>query len=243
MSRMSNAVINIILPVAILLLLSDDSRLGPLPALLLAVGIPMIYGIWELVRSRAVNISSIMGIVGVLLTGVIAVFELDTELFAVKEAAIPIGFAAILLVSNRMQFPVVKLLFDMVQRRDHVESAVREQGQETAYRAHIERSGTIWAGIMLLSGVLKFMLSSLIMTADAGTREFNTQLATYELVQIPTTMMLTMVLILSLIYFIAKGTGALIGLQPSEVLRGGEKMARVGSRFAPVLARFQRSHA
>lgn len=210
MSRMSNAVINIILPVAILLLLSDDSRLGPLPALLLAMGIPMIYGIWELVRSRAVNISSIMGIVGVLLTGVIAVFELDTELFAVKEAAIPIGFAAILLVSNRMQFPVVKLLFDMVQRRDRVELAVREQGQETA---------------------------------DAGTREFNTQLATYELVQIPTTMMLTMVLILSLIYFIAKGTGALIGLQPSEVLRGGEKMARVGSRFAPVLARFQRFHA
>jgi hypothetical protein len=241
MSRMSNAIINIILPVAILFLLSDDSRLGPLPALLLAVGLPMTYGIWELIRSRAVNISSIMGIVGVLLTGVIAVFELDTDLFAVKEAAIPIGFAAILLITNRMSFPVVKLLVDMVQKRDRVERMVSEQGKADDYRAHIERSGTIWAGIMLLSGILKFILSSLIMTADAGTREFNTQLATYELVQIPTTMMLTMVLILSLIYFIAKGTGTLIGLQPSEVLRGGEKMARIGSRFAPVLARFQRN--
>jgi hypothetical protein len=236
---MPKAILNIFLPVVILLTLSDERRLGALPALLLAVAIPAAYGIWELARSRTVNASSILGIVSVFMTGVIAVFKLDTELFAVKEAAIPIGFAAVLLVTNRMSFPVVKLLVDMVQRRERVERIVSEQGQELAYRRHIERSGTIWAGIMLLSGVLKFILSSVIMTADAGTREFNTQLATYELVQIPTTMLLTMVLILSLIFFIAKGTGSLIGLAPSEVLRGGEKMARVGARFAPVLGRFQ----
>jgi hypothetical protein len=239
---MAKPLLNIFLPIVILLTLSDPDRLGALPALLLAVGIPAAYGVWELLRSRTVNASSILGVVSVLLTGVIAVFELDTDLFAWKEAAIPVGFAAVLLVTNRMRFPVVKLLFDMVQRRDTVETAVREQGQEAAYRAHIERSGTIWAGIMLLSGVLKFILSSIIMTADAGTKAFNTQLATYELVQIPTTMLLTMVLILSLIFFIAKGTGTIIGLPPSQVLRGGEKMARVGERFAPVLARFQRSN-
>lgn len=238
---MAKPLLNIFLPIAILLTLSDPDRLGALPALLLAVGIPAAYGIWELLRSRTVNASSILGIVSVFMTGVIAVFELDTDLFAIKEAAIPVGFAAVLLVTNRMRFPVVKLLFDMVQRRDVVEKAVRDQGEEAAYRAHIERSGTIWAGIMLLSGVLKFILSSVIMTADAGTKAFNTQLATYELVQIPTTMLLTMVLILSLIFFIAKGTGMIIGLPPSQVLRGGEKMARVGERFAPVLARFQRS--
>ena len=28
---------------------------------------------------------------------------------------------------------------------------------------------------------------------------------------------------------------------PSQVLRGGEKMARIGERFAPVFARFQRN--
>lgn len=237
---MSKALINIFLPVAILLTLSDESRLGPLAALLLAVGIPATYGTWELVRTRKINASSILGIVSVLMTGAIAVFELDTRYFAVKEAAIPVGFAAILLISNRMSFPVVKLLFDVVQRKERVERLIPEHHQETAYRKHIERSGALWAGIMILSGVMKFTLASIIMTADAGTREFNTQLATYELVQIPTSMTITMVLILSLIYFIAKGTGALIGLAPSEVLRGGEKMARIGARFAPVLARFQR---
>lgn len=238
---MINGIVNILLPVAILLSLSDDDRLGPIPALLLAIGIPATYGVWDLFRTRKVSASAIMGVISVLLTGVIGVFELSTDLFPIKEALIPVGFALILLVSNRMSLPVVKLLFDMVQRKDRVERMVRERGVEQQYRAHIERSGSIWAGIMVLSGVMKFALSSIIMDAPAGTEAFNTQLAFYELVQIPTSMMVTMVLILSLIYSIAKGTGALVGLPPSEVLRGGERMARVGERFAPVFARFQRS--
>jgi hypothetical protein len=239
---MLKALINIFLPVLILLTLSDDDRLGPLNAVLLAVGIPAAYGFWELWRSRKIDTSAILGIVSVLLTGVIAVFELPTELFAWKEAIVPVGFAVILLISNRMSFPVVKLLFDAVQRRERVERLVEEQGAGPDYRKHIERSGTLWAGIMLLSGIMKFALSSFVVTAAAGTQKFNTQLATYELVQIPTSMLVTMVLILSLIFYIAKGTGTIIGLQPSEVLRGGEKMARIGGRFAPVLARFQRSN-
>lgn len=239
-AAMSNALINILLPVVILLTLSDEDRLGPIPALLLAVGIPLSYGVWDLFRTRKVNASAIMGIVSVFLTGVIGVFELSTDLFPIKEALIPLGFSLILLVSNRMSLPVVKLLVDMVQRKDRVEHLVREQGVETRYRAHIERSGAIWAGIMALSGVMKFALASIVVDAPAGTQEFNTQLAFYELVQIPTSMMVTMVLILSLIWYIAKGTGTLIGLAPSEVLRGGEKMARVGERFEPVFARFQR---
>lgn len=238
---MINGIVNILFPVFILLTLSDESRLGPLPALLLAIGIPASYGIWGLFRTRKVNASAIMGVVSVLLTGVIGVFELSTSLFPIKEAAIPIGFAVILLVTNRMSLPVVKLLFDMVQKKDRVEHLVREHGVQAEYRAHIERSGAIWAGIMALSGVMKFTLASILMDAPAGTQEFNTQLAFYELVQIPTSMMVTMVLILSLIYYIAKGTGALISLPPSEILRGGEKMARIGERFSPVFARFQRT--
>lgn len=239
---MPKAAINIFLPVVILLSLSDESRLGPLNALLLAVAIPAIYGIWNLLRTRKVDASSVLGVISVMMTGVIAVLELDSDLFALKEAVIPVGFAAVLLVTNRMRFPVVKLLFDTVQRRERVERMITEQDQEPAYRKHIERSGAIWAGIMTLSGVMKFSLASLVMNANAGTREFNTQLATYELVQIPTSMLVTMVLILSLIFFIAKGTGELVGLAPSEVMRGGEKMARIGSWFAPVLARLQRTH-
>lgn len=231
---MLNPIVNIFLPIAILLTLSDEDRLGPIPAVLLAIGIPATYGIAMLVRSRKVNAQSILGIVSVLLTGVIAVFRLDTALFPFKEAVVPIGFAIILIVSNRTSFPVVKLLFDMVVRKEKIEREVRDLGAERAYRAHIERCGLLWAGILTLSGILKFTLSSFIVTAPAATPEFNHQLATYEIAQMPTTMMVSMVLILSLIWYIGKGTARIVDSTPAEVLRGGKRLSSLVGKVGRV---------
>lgn len=222
---MLNAIVNIVIPIAILLTLSDADRLGPIPALLVAIGIPATWGVYGLVRSRKVNAQSILGVVSVLLTGIIAIFRLDTALFPIKEAIIPLAFAIILVTSNRTGFPIVKLLVDMVVRKEKVERDIRERGAEPAYRAHIERCGVLWAGIMALSGIMKFTLSSFIVTAPAGTPQFNHQLATYELAQMPTSMVVTMVLILSLIWYIGKGAARITDSTPSEVLRGGKRLA------------------
>ena len=102
-----------------------------------------------------------------------------------------------------------------------------------AYRRHLERSGAIWAGIMALSGVLKFILASVVVHSRAGSEAFNHELARYELVQLPTTFLLSGVLILSLIWFIANGTAKITGLETADVLRGGAKMERVARRFFP----------
>lgn len=224
---MLNAFINIALPIAILLTLSGDDRLGPIPALLLAIGIPATYGISGLVRSRKVNAQSILGVLSVLLTGIIAVFRLDTAFFPIKEAAIPIGFALIVVGSNRTGFPIAKLLFDVVLRKERVERDIRERGAEPAFRAHIERCGVLWAGTMLFSGAMKFALSSLIVTAPAGTPQFNHQLATYELAQMPTSKIITLVMILALIWYIGKGAAAIVGTTPGEVLRGGQRVTAI----------------
>src|SRR5699024_10976432 len=138
---------------------------------------------------------------------------------------LPFGFAILLVISNRTGFPIVKLLFDVVLRKERVERDVREQGVEARYRSHLERCGVLWAGIMTLSGIMKFTLSSFIVNAPAGSPDFNHQLATYELVQIPTSMMVTMVLILSLIWYIGKGAAQVIGSTPADTLRGGKRLA------------------
>lgn len=233
-----SVLVNIAIPVVILLTLSAPDRLGALPALLLAIGIPAVYGIIELRRSREINPASIIGVTSVVLTGVIGVFELSTRLLAIKEAAIPIAFAVILVVSNRTKFPVVTMLADMVQRRDRVRAAVENQGRQEAYAAHIRRSGVVWAMIMTLSGVLKYILASLVVTSPAGTEAFNHELARYELVQLPTTFTLSGVLILSLIWYIANGTARITGMETADVLRGGEKVNRVAKRFAPIARLF-----
>lgn len=233
-----NMLINIAIPVVVLLTLSSPDRLGPIPALLVAIGIPAVWGIIGLARNRKPDPSAILGIVSVLATGVIAVFELNTRLFALKEAAIPLGFAAVLLASNSTKFPISTLLADMVQRRDRVRSAIDQLGRQDQYHLHMARVGSIWAAIMSLSGVLKFALATWLVSAPAGTEMFNHQLAQYELWQLPTTFALTGVLILSLICYIGHGTAALTGLAPAEVLRGGHRMAKVMRRFAPIAKLF-----
>jgi hypothetical protein len=175
-----------------------------------------------------------LGLISVLLTGVIGVLGLNAQLLAVKEAAIPIGFAIVLLASNATRFPVVTLLADMVQRRDRVRAALDRPTQQAAYHRHLQRSGAVWAGIMTLSGVLKFILASVVVNSAAGTEAFNHELARYELVQLPTTFTLSGVLILSLIWYIASGTAKITGLETGEVLRGGQKVERIAKRFAPI---------
>lgn len=233
-----NALINIAIPVLVLLTLSAPDRLGAIPALMVAIGIPAIWGVIGVVRTRKLEPSAILGILSVLATGVIAVYELNTRLFAMKEAIIPMGFAVVLLVSNTTRFPIVTLLADTVQRREKVLSAVEKQEKQQEYRQHLVKSGTIWASIMILSATLKFLLASWLVQAPAGTEAFNHQLAQYELWQLPTTFSLTGVLILSLVCYMGHGTAAILGLTPGDVLRGGHRMARMTGRFAPIARHF-----
>lgn len=233
-----NILINIAIPVVVLLTLSAPDRLGAIPALLLAIGIPAVWGTLGLVRTRKMEVSAILGVISVLATGVIGVFELNTRLFAIKEAAIPLGFAAILLASNTTRFPISTLLADMVQRRDRVRSGIDQHGKQADYHHHLVRVGSIWAVIMGLSGVLKFLLATWLVRSTAGTQAFNHELARYELWQLPTTFTLTGVLILSLICYLGHGTAALAGLAPGDVLRGGHRMARMTGRFAPIARLF-----
>lgn len=233
-----NSLINIGIPVLVLLTMSSPERLGAVPALLVAVGIPAIWGILGLIRTRKLEPSALLGVISVLATGAIVILELNTRLFAVKEAVIPLGFATVLLVSNMSKFPVVTLLADMVQRREKVLSEVERLGKQDEYRQHLVKSGTIWASIMGLSATLKFLLASWLVQAPAGTEAFNHQLAQYELWQLPTTFTLTGVLILSLVCFLGHGTAAIVGLAPGEVLRGGHRMAKMTGRFAPIARLF-----
>lgn len=229
-----NVLINIALPVFILLRLSSPDRLGPVPALVLAVTIPIVWGLYGLIRTRKPDISSILGIISVLLTGVIGVFELNTRLFALKEGAIPFLFAVVLIASNHTRFPIVTLLADVVQRRDRVQNQLDEHGGHVAYHQHMIESGKRWALIMITNGTLKMILASFVVTAPAGTEAFNRDLAMWEIVQIPTTMVVATVLILSLIWYIVCGTAEITGLKPADVIRGGTRMERFVRRFMPV---------
>ena len=139
-------------------------HIGPVWSLVIALSLPLVYGIRSLAVSRKFDLMSVVGMAGVLLTGVISIFVIGTEgrihsatpwLFAGKEALIPLILAAAVVVSRSTGTPLLNMfiytpeLFDV--RR--IEQTVAANGEEQAYQSLLANSSWILAGTLVASSV------------------------------------------------------------------------------------------
>ncbi len=90
--------------------LSGDDDLGASGGLIAALAFPLAWGLFELISYRKFNFIALLGLVSILLTGGIGLFELDTQWLAIKEAAIPTVIGIGVLVSTFTPYPLVKTL-------------------------------------------------------------------------------------------------------------------------------------
>ena len=101
-------VVNVVIPVAILSLLSKEKYLGPVWALVVGLMFPIGYGLHTLVKERKADFMSIIGIVSVTLTGVFGILKFPPEYIAIKEAAIPLLLGLAIIGSLKTPFPLIK---------------------------------------------------------------------------------------------------------------------------------------
>ncbi len=182
-SSLKGVLINVLLPVLILDYCSKGSMdpwadfdaghfwyLGPVWAMVLALLLPITYGLQELIRHKRVDLMSSVGLAGVLLTGVITILVVGEEgsiagstpwLFACKEALIPLVLAAAVLVSRKSESPLLQTflynpdLFDV----GLIERCVREKGNESAYEKLLGQATWILAGSLIVSAAANFCLA------------------------------------------------------------------------------------
>src|SRR5690606_22513217 len=64
-----NLLCNAVFPAVILTTLSKEHRLGPMWALVLAISLPLGYGIYDLVTRSKWNVFSVVGVISTALTG------------------------------------------------------------------------------------------------------------------------------------------------------------------------------
>ncbi|NLZ41593.1 MAG: MFS transporter, partial [Comamonadaceae bacterium] len=102
--------ITIVAPAAILMLWSDAEHLGTLRALLLALALPLLWGLWDAWRRRRLNWLALLGAVSALLTGGIGLLELDARWLALKEAALPGLLGVAVLASSWTRQPLIRIL-------------------------------------------------------------------------------------------------------------------------------------
>ena len=153
--------LNIIVPVLVLSKLSDNDRLGPMWALIVAVIIPAGYGIWFAVSRRQANLYSILGVVSVLLTGVLGLLQTDAIWIAIKETIMPLLIGAVVLLSHLRPTPFVASIFlnPQVVDRAKISAALESSGNSENFSKLLWKSSLALFGTLLFSAVLNFFVA------------------------------------------------------------------------------------
>ncbi|MGB6223279.1 VC0807 family protein [Haloferula sp.] len=180
---LANILINVLIPVLILSYLSKDPALqeqlgkeakpwhiGPLNAIIVALALPLGYGIWHFAKTRKFNFFSGLGLFSVMLTGGLTLYLWNKDgsvkehagiLFGIKEGAIPLALGVAVLLSQKSATPLLNVflyndsLFDIPK----IEKTVAEKNAEASYSGVIKQATHLFAASFFISSVLNVLLS------------------------------------------------------------------------------------
>jgi len=205
--------------------MSKEHRLGPMWALILALSLPLGYGIYDLVSRKKWNVFSVIGVVSTALTGGLGLFKLSGFWFAVKEAAVPLVLGAALPISQRAGQPLVKTLVcnDQVLDMPRVESALDSANARPAFERLLSHVGWIIAGSFVLSAALNFALALWILKSPAGTPEFGEQLGRLTALSYPIITLPCMVVMFFGMWKLLTGLERITGLKGEELFHAKRK--------------------
>lgn len=213
--------LNILIPSLILFKLSAESRLGPLLALIVALLFPFIYGATDLFQRRKINYISLLGLVSLLLTGVIGLFELDGYYLAVKEAAVPLVIGLAGVISIKTQRPLVRMLVynEKVIKVDKVNLALNAQGKKACFDRLLTHSTLMISASFFLSAVLNYVLARVIVVSAAGTEQFNAELGRMMMLSYPVIVIPSMIVMILTLWYLLAGIKRLTQLDLEEIFQ------------------------
>lgn len=217
---MVDLLVSIILPSAILMKLSGENDLGASGALIAALAFPLAWGLFELIKYRKFNFIALLGLVSVLLTGGIGLFELDTKWLAIKEAAIPSIIGIAVLISTFTPYPLVKalLLNPEVMDVDKIKQKLEENNCSDVFEKRLVKATYLIAGSFAFSATMNYILAKWLVISPAGTPEFNEELGQLTLYSYPMIALPSMVIMIGIFYYLWRTIHDLTGLKLEEVV-------------------------
>lgn len=183
---LSNLILNVVLPAVILtkgekllakLGLVSLGEINPLYFFLIALAFPIFYGVSDLIKRKKWNIFSIFGVLNVLLTGTIGLFELSRDWIIAKEAGIPAILGVFVCLSCLTKKPLARILFFNENMFDieKIEGILKEKNLEQNMKKTLKISTYFIACSFFVSATIQFFLASIIFKEGATPAEFNEQ--------------------------------------------------------------------
>lgn len=214
--------VTLVIPSLILMKLSDPDDLGAVNALLLALAFPLAWGARDFLARRKLNLFAALGLVSILLTGGIGLLQLDTQWLAVKEAAIPGLIGLVVAVSAHTRTPLVRaLLFSpALMNVERIQQSLNQRGNGDAFDARLKAATWMLGGSFFFSAAMNYFLATWIVVSPAGSPAFNEELGRLTLLSYPMIALPSMLIMMAVLYYLARAIRELAGLKLTEALKG-----------------------
>ena len=215
--------VTILAPALVLMQFSGDQSLGPLNALLLALAFPLAWGLWDGWRRHKFNWLAALGVVSTLLTGGIGLMKLDPGWLAIKEAAVPTLIGLVIMGSAWTNKPLIHLMVFNASLFDvgRVQRALDAKGTAAAFEQRLRQGTFMLAGTFFFSAVANYFLTRAVVTSPAGTEAFNAELGRLTLLSYPIIAIPSMLMMMGMLYWLARQAKSLTGLELGDMLHGG----------------------
>ena len=218
---MVDLLVSIVIPSIILMKFSGTDDLGASGALITALAFPISWGLFELVKYRKFNFIALLGLISVLLTGGIGLFQLDTQWLAIKEAAIPGIIGIAVLISTQTPYPLIKTLVynPKILNVDKIGQKLDELGKTSVFEKRLMNATYLLGATFFFSSVMNYILAKWIVTSPAGSTEFNEQLGQMTLLSYPIIAIPSMLMMMAVFYYLWRTIHGITGLALEDIVR------------------------
>ena len=189
--------------------------------LVAALAFPTVYFFHDLWRRKKCNWISVLGFVGVLLTGGVGLFALDKKWVVVKETSIPLLIGAFVLGSVWTKRPLARFFLynDAVFDLAKIDAALAARNNTAAFQTLL-RHGTLWLALsFLLSAALNCALALWIVQSPAGTEAFNAEIGRMMALSYPVITLPCFVIMVVALWRLIAGLTRLTGLSVEDCVR------------------------
>lgn len=227
---LNNLIYNIILPLLCLFQLPklidkwttlDIKEAGKL-GLVIALAFPIIYFIYYYVKEKKTSFMSIIGIIGILFTGLVGLLELPREYIAIERATIPLIFALVIIVSNFTSNPIVKKMLhnSSIFNTEKIDTLIKENGTENDFEKTLNLSSYMFAGTFLFSSICNYFITQHYMM-DLS-MEFTDAYAKVKTMSMAITIVPLLIMSVAIFFFYQKRLVKHTGVQNAEELYSDE---------------------
>ncbi|NCC99346.1 MAG: MFS transporter [Bacteroidia bacterium] len=189
--------VSIVIPAIILSKFSKPEYLGVLSGFLIALAFPIIQSLYDIIVNKKAGLIAIIGFISIFLTGIIGILELPSQWMAYKEASVPLLIGIAVVVSLKTPYPLIKKLFyneDLIEVKK-IDAILIENNSKEKFEKIMRNATYMIAASFLLSAILNFILTKIIIQSPTGTEAFNEELGkltalSYPIIALPSTLVM-----------------------------------------------------